>query len=310
MGKNMIEDARTKTAKRSLVKLSLERFVAIIGSTGQLGSDISETFGNLALPLSHDEIEVKDVNSCRRVLKSIDADTVINCAAYVKVDDSEDHPDEAFMVNAIGARNVALICNERQMKNVYISTDFVFDDNKKEPYQEDDPPNPINIYGLSKYAGEILTRNYCTKFYIIRSASLYGIKGARGKGGNFVDWMVEKATNNEPIKVVDDVVMSPTYAKDAAEMIKNILEKELPYGIYHVTNHGYCSWFDFAKKILEFLDIDAKLFPINSDELNRKAKRPKFSALESSKLNGFGLRLRNWEDALKDYLIEKGYLFK
>ena len=277
--------------------------VAIIGSTGQLGSDILGVFGEDALPLSHDEIEVKEINSCRRVLK--DVDTVINCAAYVKVDDSEDHPEEAFMVNAIGARNVAMVCSEKKMKNVYISTDFVFDGNKNKPYQEDDQPNPIDIYGLSKYAGEILTRNYCTKFYIIRSSSLFGIKGARGKGGNFVDWMIEKANNNEIIKVVDDIVMSPTYTKDAAERVKNIIEKKLPYGIYHVVNQGYCSWFEFAKEIFDFLDINAKLSSIKSEELNRKARRPKFSALESAKLNSFGLRMRNWEDALKDYLREK-----
>jgi len=277
--------------------------VAIIGSTGQLGSNILDVFGEGVLPLSHDEIEVKDITSCRRVLKGVDA--VINCAAYVRVDDSENHPNEAFMVNAIGARNVALVCNEKGMKNIYISTDFVFDGGKKKPYHEEDPPNPINIYGLSKYAGEILTRNYCRNSYIIRSASLYGGKGARGKGGNFVDWMIEKANNNEVIKVVDDIVMSPTYTKDAAEMIKNIVEKELPYGIYHVTNQGYCSWFEFAKKIFRFSNIDAKLLPIKSDELNRKARRPKFSALESKKLNSFGLRMRNWKDALKDYLRER-----
>ncbi|MDD2777328.1 MAG: dTDP-4-dehydrorhamnose reductase [Methanocellales archaeon] len=284
--------------------------VAIIGASGQLGSDISKIFGDNAFPLSHNEIEVKDIDSCRRVLKSIDAGTVINCAAYVRVDDSEDNPEEAFMVNAIGARNVALICNENRMKNCYISTDFVFNGEKKKLYHEDDSPNPINIYGLSKYAGEILTRNYCMKFYIIRSASLYGEKGSSGKGGNFVDWIVEKSSNNEIIKVVDDIVMSPTYAKDAAEMIKNMIEKEIPYGVYHVTNQGYCSWFEFAEKIFEFAEINAKLSPIKSDEFNIKAKRPKFSALDSPKLNSFGLRMRNWEDALKDYLGEKGYLVR
>ena len=298
--------------------------VAIIGANGQLGSDLVNVFGEKALPFSHDEIEVKDINSCIKVLKNVDI--VINCAAYVKVDDSEDHPEEAFMVNAIGARNVALVCNEKKMKNIYISTDFVFDGNMKKPYQEDDPPNPINTYGLSKYAGEIFTRNFSLcgalphdpaspvraykkalpkKYYIIRSSSLYGKKGARGKGGNFVDWMIEKANNNEIIKVVEDIVMSPTYTKDAAEMVKNIIEKELPYSIYHVVNQGHCSWFEFAEKIFRFLDIDAKLFPIKSDELNRKAKRPKFSALENAKLNSFGLRMRNWEDALRDYLRER-----
>lgn len=277
--------------------------VAVIGSTGQLGNDFSDLFGEDALPLSHDMIEVKDIDSCRMVLKEVDV--VINCASYVRVDESEDEPAEAFMINAIGARNVARVCDERQIKNVYISTDFVFDGKKKELYNEYDYPNPINAYGLSKYAGEIFTINYCKKFYIIRSASLYGKKGARGKGGNFVDWMIEKAKNDELIKVVDDIVMSPTYTRDAAEMVKKIIEKELPYGVYHVANQGYCSWFEFARKIFEFLNTNAKLYPIKSKELNRKARRPKFSALESRKLNIFGLAMRSWEDALKDYLVEK-----
>jgi dTDP-4-dehydrorhamnose reductase len=277
--------------------------VAIIGSTGQLGGDIVDIFGEEALPLSHNEIEVKDIKSCRRVLRDVDA--VINCAAYVRVDDSEDNPEEAFMVNALGARNVALVCNEKQLINVYISTDFVFDGVKKEPYCENDTPNPINIYGMSKYVGEILTRNYCTRSYIIRTASLYGGKGARGKSGNFVVWMMEKANNNEIIKVVADIVMSPTYTRDAAKMIKDIIEKRLSYNIYHVVNRGYCSWFEFAKEIFQFLDINAKLLPIKSDELDRAARRPKFSALENAKLNSFGLKMRNWEDALKDYLNEK-----
>lgn len=274
--------------------------LGVIGATGQLGSDIVDAFGEKAIPLTHNDIEVQDINSCRSALKDMDA--VINCAAYVKVDDSEDHPGEAFGVNAIGAMNVARACNENQMTNVYIGTDFVFDGNKKKPYNEDDRPNPINVYGLSKYTGELLTGDYCSKFYIIRSSSLYGRKGARGKGGNFVDWMIEKADSNETIKVVDDILMSPTYTVDAAGMIKSIIEKELPHGIYHVANQGHCSWFEFTKEIFDVLNIDAKPSPIKSDELDRKAERPKLSAIESTKLGDYGLTMRSWEDALRDYL--------
>jgi dTDP-4-dehydrorhamnose reductase len=272
---------------------------AVIGSTGQLGSDMLYVLGEEAVSLSHDDIEIKDINSCRRALKDIDA--VVNCAGYVRVDDCEDNPEEAFMVNAVGARNIAMVCDEKHMTNVYISTDFVFDGKKKTFYLEDDLPNPINTYGLSKYAGEIFTRNYCTDYYIIRTSSIYGKKGSRGKGGNFVDWMIEKAKNKEIIRVVDDIVMSPTYTRDAAEMIKKILEKELPYGIYHAANQGHCTWFEFATKIFEFQNIRPELFPIKSGNLNRKARRPNFSVLESKKLGRIGLKMRNWEDALKDY---------
>jgi dTDP-4-dehydrorhamnose reductase len=280
--------------------------IVVLGSRGQLGSDILDVLGKDAFGISHREIEIKNIDDCKKILK--DADLAINCAAYINVDDCEDHPEEAFMVNAIGARNVASICGERDITNIYISTDFVFDGTKFQPYSEEDNPSPINVYGLTKFAGEVFTKNYCKKFYIIRTSSLFGIKGARGKGGNFVEWMIKKAKDNEEIKVVDDIIMSPTNTKDIAKIIKMIIKKDLPYGVYHLVNGGFCSWFGFAKKIFEFLDINARLFPIKSQELQRKASRPKFSALENKKLNSLGFKIRNWDCALNDYLVNKGYL--
>ncbi len=277
--------------------------VAIIGASGQLGSDLVKVFGDFELyPLTHDDIEVSDRNSVEKSLKKIMPDVVINTAAFHKTDACEDMPEKAFLVNAIGAKNVAEVCKEIKAINIYISTDYVFDGNKDKPYVESDAPNPINAYGLSKYAGELFTKNYCDRYYIVRVASLFGVAGASGKGGNFVETMIKKAKNNEKIRVVDDIVMSPTYTKDAALAIKDLLNK--PFGIYHVTNSGYCSWFEFAKKIFEILSLEVDLKPIKSHELNMKAKRPKNSALKSEK----GIRLRSWEEALKDYLKEKGHL--
>ncbi len=282
--------------------------VAIIGATGQLGSDIVKVFSDKAVPLSHADIEVKNLFSCIKALKENSPDVVINCAAYVRVDDAEDFAEEAFAVNAVGAKNVASACEQIGAANVYISTDYVFDGTKSDPYIESDLPNPINAYGLSKYAGEIFTRNYSSKFYIIRVSSLYGAKGARGKGGNFVETMINKAKNGEEIKVVDDMIMSPTYTRDAAEMIKNIVEEKLPYGIYHVTNSGYCSWYEFARAIFELTNLNAELSPIKTSQLSLKARRPLFSALTSIKLEEHGLRMRDWKAALQDYLKEKGHL--
>ena len=173
---------------------------------------------------------------------------------------------------------------------------------------ESDLPNPINVYGLSKYAGEIFTRNYSSKYYIVRVSSLYGVKGARGKGGNFVETMIQKAKNGEEIRVVDDIIMSPTYTRDTAIAIKEIIGKKLPYGIYHATNSGFCSWYEFANAIFSFMNFDITIKPITSRELNLKAKRPENSSLESEKLEKHGIKLRAWKDALKDYLREKGYL--
>ena len=282
--------------------------IAIIGATGQLGSDLVNAFGEGATPLRHDDIEVKDFSSCIRALKNNNPDVAINCAAYVKVDDAEDFAEEAFGINAIGAKNVAQACEKINAATVYISTDFVFDGTKGAPYLESDIPNPINVYGLSKYAGEIFTKTYSSRSYVVRTASLYGVKGARGKGGNFVETMIQKAKRKEKIRVVNEIVMSPTYTKDAAGAIKKIVKSGFPPGMYHVTNKGYCTWYEFAKAIFDILRLDVVMKPITIKELNPKAKRPKFSALESEKLPNYGLKIRGWKEALEDYLREKGHL--
>jgi dTDP-4-dehydrorhamnose reductase len=208
---------------------------------------------------------------------------------------------KAFQVNAIGALNVAKASNEIDAVNVYISTDYVFDGAKGVPYTEEDIPNPINVYGLSKYTGEVFTRNYSGKYYIIRVASLYGKAGARGKGGNFVVSMIQRAKNEAEIKVVDDVFMSPTYTKDVSRMLKSFLDLDLAikpaFGVYHMVNEGYCNWYEFTKEIFSILGWDAKIqiTPIRSNELKRLATRPIFSALRNKKLDNLGFGMRNWE---------------
>lgn len=277
--------------------------VIVTGSDGQLGSDILKVFGESTIGFSHAEFEVTDMEMCENKIKNIDC--VINCAAYVRVDDCEDNPQEAFMVNAIGAKNIASVCNKRNVTSVYISTDFVFDGNKSTPYEEGDIPNPLNLYGLTKYAGEIFTKNYAQKSYIIRTASLYGLSGTKGKGGNFIDFIMEKYSKNEEIEIVNDIYMSPTYTKDLANMIKIITEKNLPFGIYHIVNEGHCSWYNFATEVFNLLHINAKIIPITIDKLNRKARRPLFTPLINKKLKNFNLHLRSWKEALQDYIKEK-----
>ena len=280
--------------------------IFVIGATGQLGSDIVRVIDKDVIGLSHKDLDVTNISACRDVLE--EDSIVINCAAYTNVDECEAKPKEAFMVNTIGAKNITLVCREKGIKNVYISTDFVFDGNSSSPYKEEDIPNPINIYGVTKFMGEIFTRNYCQKSYIIRTSSLYGIKGSRGKGGNFVDWIIEKVNNKEEIKVVEDITMSPTYTKDLAYAIKILIEADYPYGIYHFANKGFCSWSKFAKKIFEFLKINSKIIPISYTELRRETKRPKFTALNSDKISSLRVKTRAWDVALKEYLIEKEYL--
>uniref|UniRef100_A0A7C3RA59 dTDP-4-dehydrorhamnose reductase n=1 Tax=Archaeoglobus fulgidus TaxID=2234 RepID=A0A7C3RA59_ARCFL len=285
--------------------------VAVIGANGQLGTDLVEVFKEDSpfevIPLNHKDLDVT-ISDTLGILKELKPDVIINTAAYVRVDDSELYPEKAFQVNAIGALNVARVASEIDAVNVYISTDYVFDGTKGEPYTEEDTPNPINVYGLSKYAGEIFTRNYSKKYYIVRVASLYGKAGARGKGGNFVDFMIQKARNGEEIRVVDDTFMSPTYTKDVARTLKKFLELKPEFGVYHMVNEGFCSWYEFAKAIFKILEWNVEVKPIKSSELKRLAKRPGFSALRNRKLEELNLKMRPWREALKDYLRERGYL--
>jgi len=281
--------------------------VAVIGANGQLGADLVEAFSSKAAPLTHEDVDVVEFESLK-VLGEIDPDVVINTAAYHKTDECEENPEKSFQVNAVGALNVARACNEVGAINVYISTDYVFDGAKGVPYEEGDVPNPINVYGLSKYAGELFTRNYSEKYYIIRVASLYGRAGARGKGGNFVDFMVQRAKDGEELRVVDDVFMSPTYTKDVSRMLKRFLELKPAYGMYHMVNEGYCSWHEFTREIFDILGWDAQITPIKSDELKRSARRPAFSVLENRRLHEIGLKMRSWRLALREYLIEKGWM--
>ena len=282
--------------------------IAVIGSTGQLGTDLVKTLetGHAVICLTHSDIEVADYDSCL-ILKEHRPDVVINTAAFHKTDQCEEEPLKTFSVNAVGARNVALISKEIGATSVFISTDYVFDGTKKEPYTEDDATFPINTYGVSKLAAEHCTRQN-PKHYIVRIASVFGVAGASGKGGNFVETMIKKAKNNESIGVVDDMWMSPTYTRDAASILKGILELKLPSGVYHATNKGYCAWYHFAKEIFEIAGLTPVLNPTKTDPLTVKARRPRFSALRSTKLSKYNLEPREWKEALRAYLIEKGHI--
>jgi len=282
--------------------------IAVIGSTGQLGIDLMKTLndGHEVVGLAHKDIEVADYDSCL-ILKDHRPEIVINTAAFHKTDQCEEEPLKAFSVNALGARNVALVSKEIAATAVFISTDYVFDGSKKEPYNEEDVPAPINTYGISKLAAEHFTRQN-PKHYIVRIASVFGKAGASGKGGNFVETMITKAKKNETITVIDDMWMSPTYTKDASSILKGILELQLPFGVYHATNKGYCSWYQFTQEIFQLTGLNPTLTPIKTEQLNLKARRPRFSALTSTKLSRYNLEPREWKEALRAYLIEKGHI--
>jgi dTDP-4-dehydrorhamnose reductase len=281
--------------------------VMIIGSNGQLGQDLLKSLteeGFLVMPLTHKELEVSDEGNVRDIISSHGPDVVINTAAFHKTDVCEEQPEKAFLVNALGALNVARTCSEIGATSVFISTDYVFDGKTDRPYTESDTPNPINVYGTSKLAGETFTKNYSPNHYIIRSSSLFGLAGSSGKGGNFVETIVSKVKKNEKIAVVDDIVMSPTYTYDLARIICRIIKEKAPYGVYHIANAGYCSWWEFASSIVQKLNAGINVERIKSTDFPSKARRPKFSALTTQT----DFKMRSWKDALDSYLKAKGYL--
>ena len=288
--------------------MSEKRRVVIFGGTGQLGTDLVDVLAKSedidVVPLTHENADCTDAGAVRNLLLGTRPQIVINSAAYVRVDDCEDHAREAFDVNAIGALNIARVCAELDALCVYISTDYVFDGSKASPYVESDPACPINVYGASKLAGEFLIRQTAPRWLIVRAASLFGRTGAKGKGGNFVETILAKAKAGEALTIVDDVRMSPTYTRDAASALVLLLARG-GEGIVHLTNDGACSWYEFAKKALELTGRRASLAAVSATEYPTRARRPKNSALQSERAL---VELRSWQDALKAYLIEKGHI--
>lgn len=279
----------------------------LIGSNGQLGSDLCRIWTDELIPLPHQELDVCDREQVHTAIRGAAPDLVINTAAYHRVDECETNIARPFEVNALGAKNVADASREVDAAVIFISTDYVFDGEKGSPYVEDDPPRPLSVYGVSKLAGEHLVRQGNPRHFIVRSSSLFGVAGASGKGGNFVETMIRKAQQGEPLRVVDDQVSSPTFTWDLAQKLQELAATNR-FGIYHVTNSGQASWYRFAAKIFELTGLRPNLTPITSQELAAPARRPRFSVLEHRALTAAGLTpLRPWEEALEAYLSEKGH---
>ena len=282
--------------------------VLVFGSTGQLGTDLVEVLGTAGvfevIPCGHEAVDCRDAHAIRRVVCKHRPRFVVNCAAYVRVDDCEDHPADAFAVNAIGALNIARACAEFDACCVYISTDYVFNGTKGAPYTESDLTDPINVYGVSKLAGETLVRQAANRWLIVRTSSLFGKTGARGKGGNFIESVLTKARGGESLKIIDDIYISPTYTRDAARAIGRLLDAN-QFGVVHVANSGVCTWYDLALRALTLCGLDAAITSSSSRQYPMRAKRPKNSALRSDLAT---LAMPSWQEALAQYLGEKGYL--
>jgi dTDP-4-dehydrorhamnose reductase len=282
--------------------------IAVIGAAGQLGSDICKLIapGDL-IPLTHKDIEITDIASVEAALAPNKPEVVINTAAYVRVDDCESNVDEAYRVNTIGARNVAVISQQLGAVLAHLSTDYVFggDANRKTPYNEFDDPAPINVYGHSISRGEESVRLFCNRHFIVRTSSLFGIAGSASKGGNFVETILKQAAAGKEIRVVDDQVMCPTYSRDLAAKLLTIIATKY-YGTFHVTNWNSCTWFEFAREILAASGMKTNLTAVHSSDYPTKAKRPSYSVLDNYQLRLLNMgQMPHWDKALRDYLKDR-----
>ena len=288
--------------------------ILVIGKNGQVGQTIQNLVNKTSdtnysnydfVFVGRDELDLSNVRNIQAYFKKNKFDVVINCAAYTKVDQAEVNENDASLINHIAVREVATIAKKYNMKLIHISTDFVFDGKKREPYIESDKTSPLNIYGKTKLAGEYDAISIM-KFnaVVLRSGWIYS-----DFGNNFVDTIIKNATLKGQLNIISDQFGTPTYANDLAQTIIDILnkykfnEREMPSEIYHYSNEGECTWFDFAKEIVDILQIDCNLSPITSDDYPQLAKRPKYSVLSKKKISEeFDLNINYWKDSLKSCL--------
>jgi len=282
--------------------------VVLIGAKGQLGSDLTlilKTNGYEVVSLTHANVEVTDMGSIRSTLIPAQPDVVINTAAYHKVEEAEGNPAQAFAVNTIGPRNLALVCRDMELPLVHFSTDYVFSGLKGSPYVESDPVDPANIYGVSKAAGEMVLRYLWPRHFIVRTSGLYGKVGSSGKGGNFVELMLQLAREGKSIKVVNDQILTPTSTHALALQIAALIKTDA-YGTYHATCQGECTWYDFAVEIFRRAGLNSQLSPQTTTQSGVQVKRPPYSVLENANLKCIDIDLMpSWQDALQSYLTER-----
>jgi dTDP-4-dehydrorhamnose reductase len=283
--------------------------IAVLGAAGQLGRDLCPRLAKIAeiIPLSRADIDLRLGEQIARTLEKHEPDIFVNCAAYNFVDKAETERDEAFGVNAHVLETLVSECAAMDIRFVHFSTDYVFGQNtaRSTPYTEDEPPGPVSVYGQSKLRGERVVEHWSRNNLIIRTCGLYGVWGSGGKGGNFVETMLRLAGQGKPLRVVNDQRCTPSYTADVADATVQLLLRDAK-GLFHVTNSGDCTWYEFAAEIFDQSGLKPDLTPITTAEFGAAAKRPAYSVLSSAKLAALlGSPLRAWQDALAAYLAER-----
>ena len=279
----------------------------LVGAAGQLGAELLRTFhlpGEM-IPLTRADLDVLDAPRVSALLDELRPTHVVNASAYNRVDDAEDDPAPAFALNATAVEHLARTCQRLEATFVHFSTDYVFDGRRRTPYSERDVPNPINRYGESKALGERLAQAACERALIFRVCGLFGVTRATGHGTNFVETMLHMAEAGRPLRVVTDQVLTPSYAMELAKKVWRVLPKAAP-GIYHLTNAGETSWYDFTREIFRLSSLQPDLAPVTAAEFGARARRPAYSVLAHDGLAALGEDdLRPWREALAAYLRER-----
>jgi dTDP-4-dehydrorhamnose reductase len=288
--------------------------VLILGANGQLGTDLlsgqqSRSRSTELVPLYRKDLDVSELESIPKVLANLQFDVLINCTGYHKTDEVEKHATEAVQINGHAVRILAQACSSARARFVHISTDYIFGGDSSRPYVEGDCPRPLNVYGASKLLGEDLAlRGYGDGTLILRVASLFGVAGASGKGGNFVETILRVAKEKGQLRVVHDITMSPTGTAEAARIIWSLVENAAPPGVYHVVNSGQATWFEFACEILRQAGVHVPVTPVTGEESPAVAARPSYSVLENRKASSIVGTISSWEQALTQYLKAKGHI--
>ena len=274
--------------------------VLVTGIGGQLGHDVVrelEQRGHEVVGVGRDEMDITDAEKVGGVIRACAPDAVIHCSAYTAVDRAEDEADQCRKVNVDGAKNIAEVCAELDCKMIYISTDFVFSGEGERPWETDDAAGPISVYGRTKYEGETEVKSRLDKFFIVRISWVFG-----KNGNNFVKTMLRIGKENGAVKVVDDQIGSPTYTRDMAVLLADMVQTE-KYGVYHASNEGFCSWYEFAKEIFRLAGKSTVVEAITSEEYGAAAKRPAYSILENYMLKmTTDFTFADWHDAIAEYI--------
>jgi len=280
--------------------------VAVVGADGQLGTDVAAAFsgrGDRVRALTHGDIEIARLDATRNALEEAAPQVIVNTAAMHHVENCERQPEQAYAVNALGARNLALVARDLGAVLIHVSTDYVFDGRQTIPYEETSMPLPLNVYGNTKLSGEYFVRSLLDRHYVVRTSALYGKTPCRGKGGrNFVELMLKLAAERGEVQVVDSEYVSPTSTRELAAQIV-ALSRSDRYGLYHATAEGSCSWYEFAREIFSLANVSVTLSVAPPNAFPAKVPRPLYSVLENRALKHHGLNVfRPWQEGLGDYL--------